>query len=170
MWAKQLQDCWNSIPSCITGIISVPPFVGHTMLTSLCGFAYGMKGFFISSTASLVGSAGAFIMLRCLLSERIHQWSTHNQKWQALEAVIVNPHTIFLSLETLRGLLLLESSRHSSDYPYSSFAVPALGLLEFILCCERALSCSIMNIKYLLIVSRGRVLMAICFRDLFCFP
>lgn len=58
------------------------------MLTSLCGFAYGMKGFFISSTASLVGSAGAFIMLRCLLSERIHQWSTHNQKWQALEAVI----------------------------------------------------------------------------------
>lgn len=169
MWVKQLQDCWNLIPSCIIGIISVPPFVGHTMLTSLCGFAYGMKGFFISSTASLVGSAGAFIMLRYLLSERIHQWSTQNQKWQALEAVIVNPHTIFLSPETLKGLLLLESSRHSSNHPYSSFAVPALGLLKFILCCERALSCSIMNIKSLFIVSRGRLLMAICFRDVFCF-
>lgn len=127
-----------------------------------------MKGFFISATGSLVGSAGAFIMLRHLFSERIHQWSTHNQKWQALEAVIVNPHTIFLSPETLRGLLL-ESSRHSSDYPYPSFAVPALGLLKFIFCCKRALSCSTMDIESLSIVIRGRVLMAICFRDLFCF-
>ena len=80
--------------SCTIGIISVPPLVGHTTLTSLCGFAYGMKGFFISALASLVGSAGAFIMLRCLLSERIRQWSAHNDKWQALEAVVVSPHTI----------------------------------------------------------------------------
>lgn len=88
--AKELSETsWGwlalGIAMCIT---SVPPLVGHTTLTSLCGFAYGMKGFFISALASLVGSAGAFIMLRCLLSERIRQWSAHNDKWQALEAVV----------------------------------------------------------------------------------
>ncbi|KAJ3574056.1 hypothetical protein NP233_g2029 [Leucocoprinus birnbaumii] len=88
--AKQLSGTkWGWLALGITMcIVSVPPLVGHTTLTSLCGFAYGMKGFFISATASVLGSAGAFLLLRYLFSERIRQWSAHNQKWQALEDVI----------------------------------------------------------------------------------
>ncbi|KAF5364218.1 hypothetical protein D9756_000716 [Leucocoprinus leucothites] len=88
--AKELSETsWGWLALGITMcVVSVPPLVGHTTLTSLCGFAYGMKGFFISAIASLVGSAGAFLMLRCLFSERIRRWSAHNEKWQALEAVV----------------------------------------------------------------------------------
>ncbi|KXN83714.1 Golgi apparatus membrane protein TVP38 [Leucoagaricus sp. SymC.cos] len=88
--AKELSETrygWLVLGSAMV-MVSVPPLVGHTTLSSLCGFAYGMKGFFISATASLVGSAGAFVILRCLFSERIRQWSAHNEKWQALESVI----------------------------------------------------------------------------------
>jgi len=69
-------------------IISFPPLIGHTTLITLCGFAYGMKGFLISFPASILGSAFAFVVLRYLFSERLHQWSSNNNKWQALESVV----------------------------------------------------------------------------------
>jgi len=69
-------------------LVSFPPLVGHTTLATLCGFAYGMKGLFISATASIVGSAAAFVTLRYFFSERIRQWSAHNKKWQALQSVV----------------------------------------------------------------------------------
>ncbi|KAJ3573883.1 hypothetical protein NP233_g2150 [Leucocoprinus birnbaumii] len=70
-------------------ITSLPPLVGYTTLTSVCGFAYGFtKGFLISAIASLLGSALVFVVLRYIFRERIQQWAEQNKKWQALEAVI----------------------------------------------------------------------------------
>jgi uncharacterized membrane protein YdjX (TVP38/TMEM64 family) len=63
--------------------------IGHTTLATLSGFAYGMKGFFIASSGSLVGSALAFLVLRLLFGDRIRNWSNSNEKWQALESVVV---------------------------------------------------------------------------------
>ncbi|KIK06791.1 hypothetical protein K443DRAFT_674076 [Laccaria amethystina LaAM-08-1] len=68
--------------------ISFPPLVGHTTLVTLCGFAYGMNGVYIAATASIIGSALVFVVLRFLFSARLRTWSGHNQKWQALESVI----------------------------------------------------------------------------------
>lgn len=70
--------------------VSFPPLIGHTTLITLCGFAYGMPGFYIGATASIIGSALAFITLRFLFSEKLHAWSSQNDKWQALEEVVVN--------------------------------------------------------------------------------
>jgi len=69
-------------------IISFPPALGHTTLCTLAGFAYGLTGFFISGPASIIGSALAFIVLRFLFRERLHAWSSKNEKWQALESVV----------------------------------------------------------------------------------
>ncbi|KAF8812349.1 Golgi apparatus membrane protein TVP38 [Phlegmacium glaucopus] len=68
--------------------ISFPPLIGHTTLVTLSGFAYGMQGFFIGATASILGSAFAFVVLRLLFSRRLHAWSSQNKKWQALESVV----------------------------------------------------------------------------------
>ncbi|KAF9006474.1 Golgi apparatus membrane protein TVP38 [Cyathus striatus] len=57
---------WLALGSAIV-VISFPPLIGHTTLVTLCGFAYGMKGFFIASSASVIGA--------CL-------------KWRALEDVV----------------------------------------------------------------------------------
>jgi len=68
--------------------VSFPPCAGHTTLVTLSGFAYGMQGFFISATASLLGSALVFVVLRRLFSKRLNAWSSQNQNWQALESVV----------------------------------------------------------------------------------
>ncbi|KAI0832518.1 Golgi apparatus membrane protein TVP38 [Trametes gibbosa] len=68
--------------------VSCPPAVGHTTLVTLCGYAYGMKGFPIAAGGSLLGSAFAFGILRFLFSRRLQKWSQSNEKWQALETVI----------------------------------------------------------------------------------
>ncbi|KAF5369999.1 hypothetical protein D9758_001142 [Tetrapyrgos nigripes] len=70
--------------------VSFPPLIGHTTLVTLCGFAYGMKGFAIASTASIFGSALVFVMLRFLFTRRLRHWSSQNEKWQALEAVVAS--------------------------------------------------------------------------------
>ncbi|KAF9534820.1 Golgi apparatus membrane protein TVP38 [Crepidotus variabilis] len=76
------------ILGCAIVIISFPPLVGHTTLSTLAGFAYGMKGFFISAVASIVGSALAFVVLRLLFKQRLRAWANQNEKWKALESVV----------------------------------------------------------------------------------
>ncbi|PPQ64701.1 hypothetical protein CVT24_008328 [Panaeolus cyanescens] len=78
---------WFALGAAIV-VISFPPLIGHTTLVSLCGFAYGMKGFFIGATGSLIGAAVVFVVLRYLFSERLRAWSSQNAKWQALESVV----------------------------------------------------------------------------------
>jgi hypothetical protein len=48
-----------------------------------------MKGFAIAAIASSVGSTLVFLMFRMLFSRRLHRWSAANEKWQALESVVV---------------------------------------------------------------------------------
>lgn len=73
----------------IVVIISFPPLVGHTSIITLCGFAYGMKGFYVAAFGSLVGSAISFSLLRFLFKERLHHWLGSNENWKALEEVVV---------------------------------------------------------------------------------
>lgn len=70
-------------------VISFPPMAGHTTLVTLCGYAYGVKGFPIAAVGSLFGSAFTFVILRLLFSGRLRRWSESSEKWQALETVIV---------------------------------------------------------------------------------
>lgn len=60
-----------------------------------------MQGFFIGAGASLVGSALAFVILRFLFSEKLHAWSSQNQKWKALESVVVRISFNLISLTPL---------------------------------------------------------------------
>ncbi|KAK7061640.1 hypothetical protein R3P38DRAFT_2830664 [Favolaschia claudopus] len=68
--------------------VSFPPMHGHTTITTLCGFAWGLRGFFIAAPASLVGAVIVFCTLRYSFKERLRAFSKSNEKWQALETVI----------------------------------------------------------------------------------
>jgi len=69
-------------------VVSFPPMIGHTTLSTLCGFTYGLNGFFITAAGSLTGTCLSFLLCRYLFSKKVHSWSDDNPKWQALEAVI----------------------------------------------------------------------------------
>ncbi|KAJ7699990.1 Golgi apparatus membrane protein TVP38 [Mycena rosella] len=74
--------------SILTILISFPPLHGHTTATTLCGFAWGLKGFFVAAPASLIGALVVFSALRLVFKKRLSTLSKGNEKWQALEAVI----------------------------------------------------------------------------------
>lgn len=82
--------------------VSFPPLIGHTTLVTLCGFAYGMEGFYIALAGSIIGSGLVFSVLRLLFSKRIRAWSAQNEKWQALESVVASLLHIFTSTEHLK--------------------------------------------------------------------
>jgi len=84
---SHLRFGWMILGSALV-VISFPPCIGHTTIVTLCGFAYGMKGFFVAAGGSLFGSATAFAVLRLLFSRRLRKWSSSSEKWQALEAVV----------------------------------------------------------------------------------
>lgn len=71
-------------------MISFPPCTGFTTSVTLCGFAYGMKGFFVAAGGTFSGSAVTFVVLRWLFSKRLRKWVATNEKWQALEEVVVS--------------------------------------------------------------------------------
>ncbi|KAJ8483323.1 hypothetical protein ONZ51_g4781 [Trametes cubensis] len=105
-------------------VISFPPCVGHTTLITLCGYAYGMKGFPIAAGGTLFGSAFTFIVLRFLFSRRLQKWSQSNEKWQALETVIAT-----------KGLPLIMLIRASPFPPwvYSNTLFASVALWQFFL-------------------------------------
>ena len=78
-------------------IISFPPLVGHTTIVTLCGFAYGMKGFYIAAFGSVIGSTLSFSLLRFLFKERLRYWLASNRNWKALEEVVVWPMHFILT-------------------------------------------------------------------------
>lgn len=80
----------NSLPSTLV-MFSFPPAIGHTTSLYVCGFAYGLKGFPVALAGSILGSTLAFVTLRLLFSRRLRAWSSTNERWQALEAVVVRP-------------------------------------------------------------------------------
>lgn len=69
-------------------ITSFPPLVGYTTTVTLCGFAYGIKGFLLAAPGAVIGSAVVFVVLRWLFRQRLRTWTERNEKWQALETVI----------------------------------------------------------------------------------
>jgi uncharacterized membrane protein YdjX (TVP38/TMEM64 family) len=68
--------------------ISFPPLHGHTTVTTLCGFAWGLNGFFIAAPASFIGAVVVFCTLRFSFKARLRALSKSNEKWQALETVM----------------------------------------------------------------------------------
>ncbi|KAG8960736.1 Tlg2-vesicle protein [Tulasnella sp. 419] len=84
---KKLKYGWLILIS-IIAITSFPPLVGWSTSVSVCGFAYGLKGWFVAAAGAIIGAAMTFLVLRYFFKKKIRSWTQHNAKWQALEAVI----------------------------------------------------------------------------------
>ncbi|TFY83808.1 hypothetical protein EWM64_g189 [Hericium alpestre] len=117
---------WILLVLMITAV-SCPPMIGHTFMLEICGFAYGIRGFWVAAAGSLFGSAFVLVVLRYMFSERVREWSSKNKRWQALETVI-----------NAKGLPLIVLIRWSSfpPWPYSNMlfsSIQAVSLFQFML-------------------------------------
>lgn len=141
--------------------------IGHTTLVTLCGFAYGMKGFYIASTASVFGSALSFTILRLLFSKRLREWSGKSDKWQALESVVVC--SFFDPFTTSLTHCLAENEGPPVNHPRSSVPSSTMGLFKLPLCGKRSHQDSTPHFRIYRLhtptVDRGCVFMAIRHSD-----
>lgn len=99
---------------------------------TLCGFAYGLQGFWISAAGSVLGSSLAFLALRMLFSRRLNEWSSKNKKWQALESVVVI-HS-FCHFHEPMLIIWLDSKGITAHCINSHFTIPSMGIFEFSFC------------------------------------
>ncbi|KAG8900773.1 Tlg2-vesicle protein [Tulasnella sp. 403] len=84
---RKLPYGWLLLAS-IIAITSFPPLVGWSTTITVCGFAYGVQGWFVAAAGAIAGAAASFIVLRLVFTKRIRSWSKTNRKWTALENVI----------------------------------------------------------------------------------
>lgn len=84
---RQLRFGWLLLLS-IIALTSFPPLVGWSTSISVCGFAYGLQGWFLAVAGALIGAALSFVVMRIVFRKRIRSWSQKNRKWVALESVI----------------------------------------------------------------------------------
>ena len=73
----------------VSVIVSFPPLIGHTTVVTLCGFAFGVKGFWIAAPGALFGAAFVFVLLRFFFDQKLRQWSANHKKWKGLVEVVV---------------------------------------------------------------------------------
>ncbi|KAF2772074.1 hypothetical protein EJ03DRAFT_324920 [Teratosphaeria nubilosa] len=85
---------WREMPAgwlilwFMTFFVSFPPMIGYSTCVTIAGFVFGMKGWFIMSTASVVGSTAAFLASRTVLRPFVTKLTEKNKKFSALSLVL----------------------------------------------------------------------------------
>jgi hypothetical protein len=124
-------------------VCSVPPLVGFTTLISVCGFAWGIKGFLLACPATFLGAAFSFLLLRFVFKSRLKRLSETNDRWRALEEVVVSCFAL-----ALRNVVLIckniGSKGLASDYSHSVFTRASVGVQQCPLCFYQ--KCSVLAI------------------------
>ncbi|KAF2482601.1 hypothetical protein BDY17DRAFT_298787 [Neohortaea acidophila] len=72
----------------LTFVVSFPPLIGFTSCVTMAGFVYGMKGWFIIASATVVGSTCAFILSRTVLRNFVNRLTEKNKRFAALSLVL----------------------------------------------------------------------------------
>ncbi|KAK3709236.1 Tlg2-vesicle protein [Vermiconidia calcicola] len=72
----------------MTFFVSFPPMIGYSTCVTISGFVYGMKGWFIMSTATVVGSTCSFIISRTVLKDFVSRLTAKNKQFAALSHVL----------------------------------------------------------------------------------
>lgn len=72
----------------MTFFVSFPPMIGYSTCVTIAGFVFGMKGWFIISTATVVGSTVSFLASRSVLKNFVSRLTEKNKRFAALSLVL----------------------------------------------------------------------------------
>ncbi|KAK4550061.1 hypothetical protein LTR36_003028 [Oleoguttula mirabilis] len=72
----------------MTFFVSFPPMIGYSTCVTIAGFVFGMKGWFIVSTATIVGSTCSFLVSRTVLRSFVGKLTEKNKRFAALSLVL----------------------------------------------------------------------------------
>lgn len=72
----------------MTFFVSFPPMIGYSTCVTIGGFVFGMKGWFILASATIVGSTVSFLVSRTVLKSFVGKMTEKNKQFAALSLVL----------------------------------------------------------------------------------
>lgn len=72
----------------LTFFVSFPPMIGYSTCVTVAGFVYGMKGWLIIASATVVGSTASFMVSRTVLRKYVSRLAERNKRFAALSLVL----------------------------------------------------------------------------------
>lgn len=93
-WLSPVSKRWRSLNGgwlilwFVTTFVAFPPMIGYSTCITVAGFVYGMNGWFIVATASVVGSTLSFIVSRGVLRDFVSRLTEKNKRFAALSLVL----------------------------------------------------------------------------------
>ncbi|EMC95363.1 hypothetical protein BAUCODRAFT_25407 [Baudoinia panamericana UAMH 10762] len=93
-WLAPAAKRWRELPGgwlilwFMTFFVSFPPLIGYSSFVTIAGFVFGMKGWFIMSTATVLGSTASFIASRSVLKGFVSKLTEKNKRFAALSLVL----------------------------------------------------------------------------------
>ncbi|KAI5366374.1 Putative SNARE associated golgi family protein [Septoria linicola] len=93
-WLAPGAKRWRELPGgwlilwVMTFFVSFPPMIGYSTCVTIGGFVFGMKGWFILASATIVGSTVSFIVSRTFLKDFVSRMTEKNQRFAALSLVL----------------------------------------------------------------------------------
>ncbi|KXT08623.1 hypothetical protein AC579_5973 [Pseudocercospora musae] len=139
---------WRDLPAgwfilwTMTFLVSFPPMIGYSTCVTIAGFVFGMKGWLIMASATVLGSTASFIVSRTVLKKYVNRITAQNKRFAALSLVLKHD-----------GLKLLVMIR-LCPLPYS-FANGAISTIPTVTWKNFAIATAIASPKLLLYVFVG---------------
>ena len=72
----------------MTFFVSFPPMIGYSTCVTTAGFVYGMRGWFIVASATIIGSTAGFLASRSVLKNFVTRLTAQNKQFAALSLVL----------------------------------------------------------------------------------
>jgi uncharacterized membrane protein YdjX (TVP38/TMEM64 family) len=72
----------------LTFFVSFPPMIGYSTCVTVAGFVWGMYGWFIVASATILGSTASFIVSRTVLKKYVSRLAERNKRFAALSLVL----------------------------------------------------------------------------------
>ncbi|EME79371.1 uncharacterized protein MYCFIDRAFT_34540 [Pseudocercospora fijiensis CIRAD86] len=139
---------WRNLPAgwlilwVMAFFVSFPPMIGYSTCVTIAGFVFGMQGWFIMASATVIGSTTSFIVSRTVLKKYVSRMTEKNKRFAALSLVLKHD-----------GLKLLVMIR-LCPLPYS-FANGAISTIPTVSWRNFAIATAIASPKLLLHVFVG---------------
>ncbi|KAF7193481.1 Golgi apparatus membrane protein tvp38 [Pseudocercospora fuligena] len=139
---------WRKLPAgwlilCfMTFFVSFPPMIGYSTCVTIAGFVFGMKGWLIMASATVIGSTVSFVVSRTVLKKYVSRMTEKNKRFTALSLVLKHD-----------GLKLLVMIR-LCPLPYS-FANGAISTIPTVTWRNFAIATAIASPKLLLHIFVG---------------
>ncbi|KAF2217916.1 hypothetical protein CERZMDRAFT_24179, partial [Cercospora zeae-maydis SCOH1-5] len=142
---------WREMPAgwlilwIMTFFVSFPPMIGYSTCVTIGGFVFGMPGWFILASATVVGSTCSFLISRTVLKNFVSRMTEKNTQFAALSLVLKHDGLQLLCLVRLCPL------------PYS-FSNGAISTIPTVTWGNFMLATAIASPKLLLHIFVGRQL------------